>query len=483
MNISDLLWNDFDIYQRRYLKSANALVAMRGVLQERKPIGRNGDEFLALFDRAAGFDAGLFTRVWSDPTAYFWTRLGYEFLGNCLAPGPLSPLAEASARDRGAKGDPLAALIAHLGDFKRYVLALAILSVQEIHFRAPLEVQLPFAIPATNLVIAGSDRLTITGFDRASIKYESNGKSASLALTGSDEGAAICREAPVARVAGYELPLRPEMFNLPGLAVGGPLLEVTPDFERRQLQLAEASLQLINRYVPDSFRHFRSLMRTIALKPPGIGDYTNISHSDLPGSFVCTVVPNEYWMADAFVHEFYHNRLFFIEEQGAFFANLEDNRATAGRFYSPWRNDLRPLHGLFHGLYVYIPLWRLWFAVFEARQAKGELLDAARDQILRTAYQLAIAVSQLRRYAEFSEFGARLFASIAAEVESICKTTRALRFPRDLPAMTCDDDGIIAPQIGRADGRALSVIDTIVRHAEQFDEDHQCEDLGTILAS
>ena len=481
MNSSNLLWNDFDVYQRRYKKSANALVAMRSVLRDRNPVGSEGDEFLAMFDRVTAFDANLFTRVWSDPTAYFWTRLGYEFLGNCLAPGSLSALAEANAKERGLDGDPHSALKAHLSDFNRFVLGLAILSGQDVKFRTPLEVRLPFAIPGTELVVEGRELVSLTGFLDDCIQFERDARSGSLSLTRGTGDALSCYESPVATIADYRLALKPEMFNLPGLAVGGPLLEVSRTFERQQVGLTEQALNTIDRYAPASFQHLRTLMRAIALKPPGVGSYTNISHSDLPGSFVCTVIRNEYWMADAFIHEFYHNRLFFIEELGAFFDRADDNQANAGEFYSPWRNDLRPLHGLLHGLYVYIPLWRFWFSVASDGDVHGDLLLAARDQVLRGALQLAVAVAQLRRNARFSEFGAEIFNAMAAEVESIFATTRALRFPRDLPAMTCDDDGVLSRQIGLTDGRQLSVTEAILRHADRFDHARQCEDLDSIV--
>lgn len=48
-------------------------------------------------------------------------------------------------------------------------------------------------------------------------------------------------------------------------------------------------------------------------------------------------------MADALIHEYFHNRLFFILDRNEILANADNNEGEeAGEFYSPWRDDLRP---------------------------------------------------------------------------------------------------------------------------------------------
>ena len=153
MTPADILWNDQSLYQARYEKTASALIAISQVLDRNRPLGGEESEFLELYQRMVAAEPDAFTAVWRDPTAYFWVRLAYEFVGNCLAPAPLSALAESVFRARGAL-DPRSALAAHLSDFKRFVLALGVTTKTDQTFRSPFEVDLPFAIPSTRLVIA-----------------------------------------------------------------------------------------------------------------------------------------------------------------------------------------------------------------------------------------------------------------------------------------------------------------------------------------
>jgi HEXXH motif-containing protein len=484
VSASDILWTDIGLYQKRYEKSASALIAIRRALEHRRPLGGGESEFLELVDRVAAVDPGAFTRVWSDPSAYFWVRLAYEFVGNSLTPGPLSPLAAASATVRGTAGDSRATLAVHLGDFKRFVLALGVVSDQDRMFDESLETVLPFVIPATHFVVSGKGKIAVHGFSNGCLEVTWHGERRRLALNGAPHPESPClRKSPIAVVEDYQLPLQPEMFNLPGLEVGRPLLDVAPEFESAQLQLTEEALTLIRRHAPLAFGHFQEIIRSVALKPPGVGNYTNISHSDLPGSFVCTVVRDPHWLADAFIHELYHNRLFFIEEIDSFFTQAEDNLMTRNHYYSPWRDDLRPLHGIFHGLYVYLALWRFWLEVYRSGQSSGSHLTAAAlAQILRTSLQLDIAASQLQRFGEFTSFGASLFGAMAQEVSFIRSATRELRLPHDLPAMTCSDEGIFSPQRGLADGKELTVREAVLKHAQKYDSARQCLEIESIVS-
>jgi HEXXH motif-containing protein len=52
-------------------------------------------------------------------------------------------------------------------------------------------------------------------------------------------------------------------------------------------------------------------------------------------------------LAEAIVHEYFHNELFLHQES----AELFDTRDEL--YYSPWRDDARPLNGLFHGAFVF----------------------------------------------------------------------------------------------------------------------------------
>ena len=308
-----------------------------------------------------------------------------------------------------------------------------------------------------------------------------NGTALRLPLVPKADYPLTIRESPAAAFEDYSLLLQPEAFNLPGLKEGEPLCRMPPSFQSEHVDLTARALELIDRHCPATFEHFRKVIRLMALKSSEVGDYSNISHSDLPGSFVVTVANDPYLMADFFIHEFHHNRFFFVEELGAFFADERDNLMTRGEYYSPFRDDLRPLHGIFHGLYVYLAVWRFWYAVYCSGETSGLRRDAVRDQIALVSIQLAISVAQLRRCAEFSKLGAELFEAMAGESARIQEMTRGLDFPIDMPSIRFSDEGVFSIRREQGSDQPLTVRRAILKHVEQYDLHRECGDLESII--
>lgn len=483
MTAADILWNDIGLYQARYEKTASALIAISQALERNHPLGGGEAEFLELYRQMVAADPEAFTTVWRDPTSYYWVRLAYEFVGNCLSPAPLSTLAETAAREMGAS-DPGSALELHLSDFKRFVLALGLVSGSDQKFSTPLKVTLPFAIPSSRLVVDGAGYLLIHALRDGCLEVTYGENRRMLPLTPASTASADSlnvRHSPVAEADGYSVLLQPEALFLPGLKESEALRMLASSFQAQYAGVTAQALELIHRHCPQTFEHFRGIVRLIALKPSGAGEYSNVSHSDLPGSFIVSVANDPYMMADFFVHEFHHNRFFFVEELGAFFADDRDNLMTRNEFYSPFRDDLRPLHGIFHGLYVYLAVWRFWFAVHRSGETSGLRRAAAIEQILAISIQLAMAVDQLRRNARFTPHGALLFEAMAEESSRIQQMTRGLDFPADVPSIRCDDDGVFSIRRDAGSDQPLSVRRALLRHAEKFDLHRQISDLDAII--
>ena len=79
----ELLWPGTEVYQRRFEKSGVALIAVQRALSDDPGIVGGVDEFLKLYEWVRRADAQAFTRVWSDPVAYFWVRRAVHFLAAC----------------------------------------------------------------------------------------------------------------------------------------------------------------------------------------------------------------------------------------------------------------------------------------------------------------------------------------------------------------------------------------------------------------
>ena len=485
MDAQAILWTDTEVYQRRYEKTATALMALERALRARRPLGGGEDEFLSLYGVLAAADPETFTVIWEDPFAYFWARLAYELTGWCLNPAPLPAGLEKYCITLGTQ-DPHQALALHLEEFKKFVIALEMTNGGSRRFNRPLETKLPFAIPGTRFSVLGSGTISVSGLSDASLEVVYEGTPSRLGLGDPISKSAMPRlvQCPIVQHRDFELMLKPATFCAPGIAAARALLDLDEDYQQQQISLVQDALALIERHQPESLEHIRELVQVVAFKPPGAGDFSNVSFSDLPGAFIVSAVKNSYWMADALIHEFLHNRLFFILDRGEILEGVDEG-AAAGEFYSPWRDDPRPLSGLLHAVYVYIGVCKFWFSVCASGETIGNGREYAReyaeDQAVRAVLDLRIGVAQLRRHATFTEAGADLFKEMQREVDRLGVAMRALNLSPSAPGAIVRGDGQIVPFGVREDGGRMSILDSVLAHAAKHDTRHECGDLGSIL--
>ncbi len=466
MKPTDLLWTDTGVYCRRLEKSAAALIAVERSLRSETHRVPGADGFLELYQWLSCVDAGVFTKVWSDPAAYYWVRRTVQFLA-AIHGAPLGTLEHAYCTEVGASGI-LDALRIHLGEFKRFVLAAAMISGVEVVFTEPYAATIPLALPGTNLNLAGSGRVTIRGFRQGMID-----------VVHDDLQVETC---PTVEVGGFRLTLNPRLFNLPGLGFAGEWTLLPLEFQARHSELVAEALAAIARLQPATFSHFGEAIRAVALKPTCEGNFGSISSSELPGAFVCSVPCDSYELAATFIHEFHHNRLYFIEETGPFFELVGEDAFEGENHYSPWRDTPRPLHGLLHALYVYLPVFRFWAAAIREGGLTGARLSYARDQLGRIPFQLQVGVNQLRRHAKFTAFGSTLFDQMASETGEAELEARALGVTLATPAMSLRAGGIFRPTTQHGDTRQLTIGETLLRHLERSDIRGECAEEKLMLA-
>jgi HEXXH motif-containing protein len=272
---------------------------------------------------------------------------------------------------------------------------------------------------------------------------------------------------PTARCDGYSVVVNPTPFALPGWDKSEPAVAAGVAYHEAQVPLVEQTLAAMRRYAPDDFAAFCAIIRMIALKPPHTGGYDDFSEPLLPGSFIASVVANPLEMADHFVHELQHNRLSFVEERGSLFA--PDQRA--GGYYSPWRDSARSLLGVFHGVYVFIAVYRYWRAVLD--DSPEGVAEYARDRVTRLPVQLAVAVRVLRRYGSLTPLGAALLDELTVHVEAINADSLADGARDDIQAFIATDDGAYVRETD-ASNAPVTVAAALRQHASRHPAGDQC---------
>ena len=467
-----LLWDDAAPATRLYEKSVAALEAVAVALARHRPLAGEESGFLALHAVFAAAGARARRRVWGDPHAYFWVRRAYQLVATRLGGAPLSELDAAYCAALGAR-DPTEALRLHLDDFKRFIVGATLLGRRRLTFARPYQVRLPLAIPGTPLAIVGEGSLAIDAVAPGRLHATCDGAAVDLRVGGGSSADRVrLVRAPVVRHDRAEVAMQPNVFALPGFPFGDEIATVPLDYQAARARQLRRALSFIERFEPRTFRTLVRTIRVIAYKPRTIADFANLSHSELPGAIICSYVEDPYVSAAGITHEIHHNRLFLLEDMAPLFAHTDGDAFTDARFYSPWREDLRPLQGILHAIYVYVPVLRYWRAV--ARHFKGDPLvrDFMHDRLARTPVQLRLGVLQLQRHARFTRAGATLFRALARDVAAVVGEETASP-SLGTPALRVTPMGVIEYETDAA-GRPVTVRDSLIAHLSQSDLHRQC---------
>jgi HEXXH motif-containing protein len=478
MSPKELLWADSEGYQRRLQKSALALVAVQRAVSSGSESISGSTEFLDFYQWVASADPDHFTQVWRDPSAYFWVRRAVHFLASCRG----EPLGTAE-RDYCAEvgvDNPIAALEHHLRGIRRFALALAIIAGKDLAFDEPYESSLPMAIPGTPHVLTGASNATIAGFRDGAIELLDPARRLPIADLGSTSDQGVHLElCPTIRCGEVSVFLNPAMFRLPGLGIPRQWAMLPLSFQFEHAGLVSEALTAIRQYQPMTFEHLIAGLHTLALKPED-GSFVNVSASELPGAFVCTVPVDPYLLASSFIHEFHHNTLFGIEERGPFFEMSAEDAVEGENHYSPWVETLRPLHGILHAVYVFVPVFRYWSAVLRESSLGESQLGFAREQMARIPMQLQMGINQLRRHAKLTPLGAEIVEALAVEAAEAREESAALGLTLKTPVMGLTKSGTLRPLIRR--GRQFSVGESLLEHLEASDVLGECaEEKASIL--
>jgi hypothetical protein len=483
---SQLLWPGTEVYQLRFERSGAALIAVQRALSEEPQSFDGASEFLKLYEWVSRADAGTFTRVWSDPVAYFWVRRAVHFLAASRGE-PMGTVERTYCAEVGAES-PQDALRVHLSDFKRFVLGIAIVSGQDVTFDELYEASLPLSIPGTRLIVLGAEKSSIRGVShgavelmdpRQFIQFSDISRGDDLAEgepKAGHRGNGVRVEAcPVLATADARVFLNPATFNLRGIGIPLKWTRLPLEFQTQHVQLATEALDVIRRFQPETFLRVASALHTIGLKPRDDTFLFNASASELPGAFICTVPPAEsYTLASSFIHEFYHNTLFSIEEAGRFLDTTEDDEIEGENHYSPWVETLRPLHGILHAVYVFIPVFHFWGAVVRDGASEAGRLAHAKEWIARIPVQLRMGLNQLKRHAKFTSFGTSIYQQLAREVEAVEADAHALGANLTTPVMGIDAHGKYRQLLHAGDTRPMTVGEILLDHVEKNDLHGEC---------
>jgi HEXXH motif-containing protein len=433
-----------DLAASRIQKGRVAWAALRQIFERDHALASSlaGRAFLATsaFADAASDDA--LDRVWSDPSTYYRVRVTsdlYRASQGALPPPPLAAaLVAANADVREAFGRALAS-------WQRVALSLAVADARDLELRLPLEVREPTMLPGLDLVLDVTAPTRVAGV-RGGVPILDDGSEVPLA------------RCPMVRVGALQVRMAPFAFMVPGYVVGLPGLA----FQRERQPLATAAYTLIREILPETFDEMADCCQVLVMKPYHASDFVNQTHSHFPGGAMLSAVPNRYEIADKLVHEWAHDRLFALEDEGAF---LHPDERLEEDHYSPWRDDPRPLQGVLHAVYVHLHVLPFWRRVHGPTHAP-DVAALARDRLVRYTQQIEIGIHQLEHHARLTARGEALVARMSERAETFGRDVAALGLGLDVAAWIVTVDGDIVRE-RRADGTGMSVGAALEAHARR----------------
>ena len=479
MNSCGLLWSDGDVLNWKAEKAIGAMLAVGNTLQARGSRTQQEDEFLALLQWTKSVSSKAFNIAASAPTTYHWARLAFQLLSGIendnLTEEPrayFKALNHRNAQD---------AFDFHLDQFKLFVLALAITDGTEISFE-PFHVQLPVAIPTTPWSFDGDAELQISGVTAPrNLSTIVDGVPAEIPLPSASmewNSRLSIHMAPTIQLGDNRIVLQPHAFALPDLPSMESVVPIGIDFQRDSLDHVLRAMAAIQLYDETTYLQFSQAMKVIAFKPESAGGVANTSCSRLPGAAIFTASKHPLVLAEDLIHEFYHNRLFAIEESSDFFAPGEFDPVSDEKFYSPWRQDSRPFYGLLHAEYVFDRVLKFWLGVMRATTSlDSSSVKYAKCRILMLREQLRLTTMQLRTFAKFTKFGQELFDRLDASIGESLGIAASLDICGDEIAWTPLANGRFNAVCGKS-GPPLTVTEVLDRHIQQFDRYHRCQSLN-----
>ncbi|MGW7821793.1 HEXXH motif domain-containing protein [Streptomyces puniciscabiei] len=128
------------------------------------------------------------------------------------------------------------------------------------------------------------------------------------------------------------------------------------------------------------------------------GDYRSSTQRDAFGYFEAVFPSDALSFAETLVHEFQHSKLYATNDLFQLY-DLE----TGEIYFAPWRQDARPIEGLFHGVYAFQGITSFW-EVNRRRMTGNEYLRSC-FEFARWRYQVEAAIDVLVESGHLTEAG------------------------------------------------------------------------------
>lgn len=186
---------------------------------------------------------------------------------------------------------------------------------------------------------------------------------------------------------------------------------------KTQLQIIEEALGYIATVNSSIYQYFKEVPNYFVPLIGPEGTLPSSSNSSVDTMFWYSSTLQPLLMAEMIIHELSHQRLFRLQDTDPL---LDPNYHGTGwercEIYSPWRDDPRPVNGVFHGFVVFGEAAKFWKSLIEQDSLNETDLDISKRRLAMLALQLSHAKHSLED-CKFTKLGKSIFDYYVQKLE------------------------------------------------------------------
>ncbi len=376
-------------------------------------------------------------QVWTTPEAYHWTAMTRKLLDNVLHQKPLVGMAKKYVEFLGLT--PKDCLLLHLNDFGRFVMGTYLLAKLPLKLDTPVKLRIPNTLPGTGLEINIHE--SILFIHEKNFSYAGyNGRADPPELPNSFFIGEVDDVSTFEKL-GLQVTKMPAsdliVINSFEPCLNLPYIENYPRIHERSrcdryASLVTRALNRIDKYDSGLGAEIRFLTSSITLMDVADTDAEMCSGtaSDIFGAVFLSDTNHELYLAEMLVHEFSHNKLRLLQDVDML---IKPESLGNPSFYSPWRDDPRPLDGLQHGLFVFGNIACFWLNVWKDTDTAQEEQVLAARRLGTLIYQLKFGLEEFEAHARLTEMGELFLMTRKKLIALLEEETHELPFSSMLP--------------------------------------------------
>ena len=185
----------------------------------------------------------------------------------------------------------------------------------------------------------------------------------------------------------------------------------------KQIQVIEKALDYIGLVDPSITQYFEEVPNYFVPLIGPDGTLPSSSNSSVDTMFWYSATNQPLLMAEMIIHELSHQRVFRLQDMDPLIdSEVHGSGWDICEIYSPWRDDPRPVNGVFHGFVVFTEAAKFWMSLINQGGLHPEDLDISKRRMTMLSLQLDHAQKSLAT-CTYTEWGKTVFDAYAQVLE------------------------------------------------------------------